>query len=270
MTSTKDSDVRVGESGQPGQPGQIGRAIAVLEAVAEHGSSTARGIADATGIPLPTVYRLAQELIRAGYLVHLRGEKRFALGYGLHRLAVGLHQDLGVPRAVREEIHAMHRDLGMASYLAIHRGSDFVVVHVVDSPKAPRLSPLTFGFHESPHATAFGKAGLASLLPEEQEEYLGAGPLRAHTDRTLTDPVALRAQLVEIAERGIAWEHQEFVPGTSCLAATIKADDGMLVGTVAVSAPVAAYEGRMRHVEDRVRACASRAGRAYRGGPQQH
>ncbi|MDN6330370.1 MAG: helix-turn-helix domain-containing protein, partial [Brachybacterium sp.] len=36
--------------------GQIARALAVLEAVAEHGSSTARGIADATGIPLPTVY----------------------------------------------------------------------------------------------------------------------------------------------------------------------------------------------------------------------
>lgn len=252
------------------QGGQIARALAVLEAVAEHGSSTARGISEATGIPLPSVYRIAQELIRSEYLVHLRAEKRFALGYQLHRLAVGLHDDLGVPRTVREEVHAMHRDLGMAAYLAIHRGTDFVVVHVSDSPQAPRLSPLGFGFHESPHATAFGKAGLASLAPEEQEEYLSAGPLRAHTDRTLVDPAPLRAQLAEIAERGIAWEHQEFVPGTSCLAATIKADDGMLVGTVAVSAPVAAYEGRMRHVEDRVRACASRAGRAYRWGTQTH
>ncbi|WP_341856806.1 IclR family transcriptional regulator C-terminal domain-containing protein [Brachybacterium sp. GPGPB12] len=80
----------------------------------------------------------------------------------------------------------------------------------------------------------------------------------------------MRRQLAEIAERGIAWEHQEFVPGSSALAATIKADDGMPLGTVAVSAPVAAYEGRLRHVEDRVRACASRAGRAYRLGAQTH
>ena len=77
-------------------------------------------------------------------------------------------------------------------------------MHVSDSPQAPRLSPLGFGFHESPHATAFGKAGLASLAPEEQEEYLSAGPLRAHTDRTLVDPAQLRSQLAEIAERGIA------------------------------------------------------------------
>ena len=85
------------------------------------------------------MYRIAQELIRSEYLVHLRAEKRFALGYQLHRLAVGLHDDLGVPRTVREEVHAMHRDLGMAAYLAIHRGTDFVVVHVSDSPQAPRL-----------------------------------------------------------------------------------------------------------------------------------
>ena len=254
------------ERGDGAPAGQIARAMAVLEAVAEHGSSTARGVADATGIPLPTVYRIAQELIRAEYLVHLRDEQRFALGYKLHRLAVGLHDDLGIPRAVRDEVHGLHRDLGMAAYLAIHRGADFVVVHVSDSPQAPRLSPLTFGFHESPHATAFGKVGLASLPPEEREDFLTAGPLLAHTDSTITDPELLRRQLEEIAERGVSWEHQEFVPGTDCLAATIKADDGMLIGTVAVSAPVSAYAGRARHVEDRVRACAARAGRIYRLG----
>jgi IclR family acetate operon transcriptional repressor len=249
--------------------GQIPRAFAVLEAVAAHGSSTARVIADATGIPLPTVYRLAQELIRAGYLVHLKDEKRFALGYQLHRLAVGLHEDLGIPRAVRQEVCALHRDLGMASYLAIHRGTDFVVVFVADSPQTPRLSPLGFGFHESPHATAFGKVGLAALGIEERDDYLAGRTLMAHTDRTITDPTTLRRQLDEVSERGVAWEHQEFQRGTDCLAASIKADDGMLIGTVAVSAPVSAYEGRTRHIEDRVRACASRAGRAYRLGGHQ-
>lgn len=250
--------------------GPIARAIAVLEAVAENGSSTARSIADATAIPLPTIYRIAQELIRAEYLVHLRDEKRFALGYKLHRLAVGLHEDLGVPRSVREEVWALHEALGMAAYLAIHRGADFVVVFVADSPRAPRLQPMGFGFHENPHATAFGKVGLAALEHQESEAYLTGGGLTALTRQTLTDPGMLRAQLAEVAERGIAWEHQEFREGTDCMAVPIKASDGMLIGTVAVSAPVAAYEGRRRHVEDRVRACASRAGRAYRLGSQHH
>lgn len=250
--------------------GQIGRAIAVLEAVAANGSSTARSIADLTGIPLPTVYRIAQELIRAQYLVHLRDEKRFALGYKLHRLAVGLHEDLGIPAAVREEVRSLHRDLGMAAYLAVHRGADFVVVFVADAPHCPRLSPMGFGFHENPHATAFGKAGLASLGTTEQEAYLNRGPLTALTDFTITDPAVLRGELAEISATGIAREHQEFVEGVECLAVPIKASDGMLIGTVAVSAPVGAYPGRRRHIEDRMRACASRAGRSYRLGAHHH
>lgn len=250
--------------------GQIARAIAVLEAVAGNGSSTARSIADATGIPLPTVYRIAQELIRAEYLVHLRDEKRFALGYKLHRLAVGLHEDLGVPSVVREEVRSLHRDLGMAAYLAVHRGADFVVVFVADAPHCPRLRPMGFGFHENPHATAFGKAGLASLDVSEQESYLRTAELTALTPHTITDPAVLRAQLHEIAATGLAREHQEFLTGVECLAMPISASDGMLIGTVAVSAPVAAYEGRRRHVEDRMRACASRAGRSYRLGSTVH
>lgn len=249
-----------------GSAGQLARALAVLEVVAEHGSSTARTIAEATTIPLPTVYRIAHELIRADYLVHLRAEKRFALGYRLHRLAVGLHEDLGIPRAVRNEVVALHRELGMAAYLAIHRGTDFVVVFVADSPQSPRLSPMGFGFHESPHATAFGKMGLAALTIEEREAHLATVGLRAHTSRTITSPAVLLRQLEEVADRGVAWEHQEFQEGTNCLAAAVSADDGMLIGSVAVSAPVAAFSGRTQHVEQRVRACASRAGRAYRLG----
>lgn len=254
------------DGGEGGPSGQIPRAIAVLETVAERGSSTARTLAEATGIPLPTVYRIAQELIRSGYLVHLKDEQRFALGYQLHRLAVGLHEDLGIPRAVREEVASLHRDLGMAAYLAIHRGADFVVAFVADSPQAPRLQPMGFGFHDSPHATAFGKVGLGALTVEEREAHLAGGALTAYTERTVTDPEALRRQLERIAASGIAWEHQEFQAGTDCLAAAITADDGLLLGTVAVSAPAAAYAGRVQHVEDRVRACASRAGRAYRLG----
>ena len=267
---SQESDRRDGRSPESAPSGQIARAIAVLEAVARTGSSSARSVADSTGIPLPTVYRIAQELIRAEYLVHLKDEKRFALGYKLHRLAVGLHEDLGVPTAARDEVRSLHRDLGMAAYLAIHRGADFVVVFVADAPRCPRLRPMGFGFHENPHATAFGKAGLASLVRAEQEEYLGRAPLAALTPHTITDPAVLREQLAEIAATGVAREHQEFREGVECLAVPIAASDGLLLGTVAVSAPVGAYEGRRRHIEDRLRACASRAGRSYRLGARTH
>ena len=244
----------------------IHRAVTVLEHVAEAGGASARDIAGATGIPLPTVYRIAQELVAVGYLVHLRAEKRFALGYKLHKLGARLHEDLGVPRELKQEIARLHADTKMASYLAIHRGPDFVVVFVADSPECPRLEPIEFGFHETPHATAFGKLGLSELSPGQRQTYLEPHHLHRLTSRTLTDPAQLDTALGQIAADGIAWEHEEFEVGTACAAVPIRADDGLLIGSVAVSAPIGWYAGQQQHVEHRLRACAARAGRIYRLG----
>lgn len=244
----------------------IQRAVTVLEYVAESGGSAARDIASATDLPLPTVYRIAQELVQVGYLVHLREEKRFALGYKLHKLGARLHEDLGVPRELKQEIARLHADTKMAAYLAIHRGADFVVVFVADSPECPRLEPMEFGFHETPHATAFGKLGLSEYTPEQRRSYLEPHQPHRLTPSTITDPDRLDEALREIAAEGIAWEHEEFQVGTSCAAVPIRADDGLLIGSVAVSAPVAWYAGQRRHIEHRLRACASRAGRVYRLG----
>ena len=116
--------------------------------------TSAKEIADTTGLPLPTVYRLARELLDSDYLVHIREEKRFELGYKLHQLGVSLHQQIGVPREVRAEITALHEQLELAAYFAVHRGSQITVVFTADSPTCPRLRPIDFGFHEAPHATA--------------------------------------------------------------------------------------------------------------------
>lgn len=245
--------------------GQIGRAVALLEGVATRGSCSAKDLAERTGIPLPTVYRMANELVKVGYLVHLRDEKRYALGYKLHKLATRLHEDLGIPASVRREVHSLHEDLGMASYLAIHRGAEFVVVHVSDGPTCPRLRPMDFGFADAPHATAFGKLGLSELSPAERSRVL-PDPLPRLTASTIVTPDALTAELTRISESGLAWEHGEFMAGADCLAAPIRAGDGTLLGSVAVSAPAERYLGRRRHVEDRVRTCAARASRLYRAG----
>lgn len=143
------------------------------------------------------------------------------------------------------------------------------MVYVASAPSCPPIEPMGFGFHEYPHATAFGKLGLSELDAPERRAYL-AGPLPALTGATLTDPQALAAHLDEVAARGVAWEHGEFQAGVDCLAVPLRAGDGMLLGSVAVSAPSRAYHGRARHIEDRVRTCAGRVARAYRTGPRAH
>src|SRR5699024_6525738 len=58
----------------------IQRTLSVLEAVAASGSAAAKTVASRLEIPLPTVYRLLNELTHSGYLVYLKNSKRFELG----------------------------------------------------------------------------------------------------------------------------------------------------------------------------------------------
>ncbi len=245
--------------------GPVARALRILEVVAERGGAAAKDIAEATGLPLPTVYRLCTELADADYLVHLRGDGRYELGHQVHQLGMSLHRQLGLSRQVTREIALLHESTGFAAYLAVLRGSELVVVHVVDAPDCPRLQPMRFGFHEAPHATAFGKILLADLDAGTRDTYLDRHGLRALAANTLTEKTALNLHLDEVARAGVAWENEEFAAGWACAAVPVRGADVALVGAVAVSAQVGRFPTRDPQLAGRLRQVASRVGAQLRG-----
>jgi len=92
MTMELGNGVGTGTSPTPARdPGvqTIERTLAILEIIAERGGASAREVSTALGFPLPTVYRLMQALVQSDYLVHLRAEHRFELGFKLDRLRSG-------------------------------------------------------------------------------------------------------------------------------------------------------------------------------------
>src|SRR6478735_7465605 len=244
--------------------GSVSRTLDILEVVAAHGGASAKEIADATAMPLPTVYRLVRELLDGDYLVHIKEEKRFELGYKLHALGVSLHEQIGVSRGVRAEVSGLHQVLGAAAYLAVHRGSQIVVVFTADSPACPALPTLEFGYHEAAHATALGKILLANMDDGQRLQYLEPEPMRRFGPCTITTYRELFAQLEEVGRRGIAWEFGEFQAGATCAAAAVRGSNGALIGSVAVSAPDACFSHRRVEVEQAIRATASRVSRFYR------
>lgn len=243
--------------------GSVARTFDILEAVSARGGATAKEIADATGLPLPTVYRLVRELLDGDYLVHIREDKRFELGYKLHSLGVSLHEQIGVSRQVRAEVVALHQQLGTAAYLAVHRGSQIVVVFTADSPECPRLEPLDFGFHEAAHATAFGKILLAWMDDVERRRMLDPEPMPRFGPGTMTTYADLFDQLGTVAERGVAWEFGEFQDGATCAAAAVRGTAGQLVGSVAISGPETQLLHGRPEIERALRDTASRIGRHF-------
>ncbi|GAB3051550.1 IclR family transcriptional regulator [Sediminivirga luteola] len=245
------------------------RAFAVLEEVSASGSISARELSERLSIPLPSVYRLLNELVAAGYLVHLRAEHSFELGHKVFGLGLSLQRRIVAPSPVRRVIDELHRTLGMAAYFAVYRGLDVVLTYLSDCPSHPRLTPLRFGFHEAAHATAFGKIMLGGMSAPERDAYFEGHSLRPLTPRTITERETLEAHLLDVATRGLAWEQEEFVPGQTCAAVGVRNGSGLVIGSVAVSMPARNAEDRPRQVESCLREYAGHASRYLRSGSTQ-
>lgn len=242
------------------------RIIGVLEFIADRGGASASEVADHLRIPLSSVYRLMNSLARHGYLVHLRADQRFELGTRLHELGRALHRQVPIHPAVREVVDSLHAGVAMASYFAIYRGPDVMVAYVSDCADHPRLQLLDFGFHEAAHATAFGKIMLSGMDPELRTEYLQARGMPQITSATITEREALEDHLGHVATQGIAWEWGEFVPRMACAAVAVRSGAGMVVGTLAISAPLEKLRNDRKRAEGQLRAHAGQASRILRSG----
>ena len=80
------------------------------------------------------------------------------------------------------------------------------------------------GFDDGAHATALGKALLATLTPDQRLRYLKDWGMRPYTPSTLTEPEALEADLLAGERRGMQVEVSQYRPGVACAAVVVRGD----------------------------------------------
>jgi DNA-binding IclR family transcriptional regulator len=241
----------------------VERAMRVLDHIAAApGPLPAREVSHSLGLSLPTTYHLLTTLVTGGYLVHLAEEHAYALGHRVDDLARGLRRQIAVPAEVERVTAVVHRQAHAAAYYAALRDAEMIVAHVAECPEHPRIRLLDVGFHQAPHATAFGKLMLAMLEPGAAEDLLDATGTPQVTAGTVTDRRLLRRQLAQVRTTGLAIEVDEFQADLSCMAAPVTDAAGRFVGAVAVSMPTVQLRERRWAVERAVRLGAVRATRA--------
>lgn len=214
---------------QPTLIGSVQRALRLLEAVAASEEVVpAKKLSRMVGLPLPTTYHLLRTLVHEGYLRKLAGgyvlgpAARTSQASPMHSLLPSIRPVL---RSLRDEIHG-------ATYLSVFDEGEIRLVDIADGSDAPCVD-LWVGVHDSGHATAFGKAILAGLDADQRREYIWRHDLYDLTPNTITNRRQLEQRLEQDAR--IWSESEEYLLGTSCVAAPIRVGD--VVGAVAVSLP---------------------------------
>ncbi|MBP2475239.1 DNA-binding IclR family transcriptional regulator [Crossiella equi] len=207
-------------------PGAVEKALAVLEALAEHGRVT--DLARVTGLPKSTVHRVLRTLVEQGFALpdqhgnYLAGPKVLALaGRVLHRLDPA--------RRARAPLAALQADTGGTVHLAVLTGDELVCVDRVEGDKPYRLASRA-GRALPLHRSAIGKAVLAALPPAELTAVLARLPLSP------TSPIAVREALAPVRRAGFALDDEEHQAGVRCVGAVVRDHTGAVLGGVDVSA----------------------------------
>ncbi len=221
-------------AGDPG-PTSVGRALQVLDVVAETGDGVAaKTIARRLGLSLPTTYRQLAILVEQGYLLRLQEPRGYGLGYRISALHRRLVEQIAVPWPVREVLHDVHRLVGGATCYAVRRDSEVVPVLLDECPDHPAASRLWVGEPAAAHTTAIGKVLLAGLDQRRLAVAL-ARPMAALTSHTAVDRDRLYRELTQVREFGVAVEVEESQPRRSGVAAPVRDIGGRVVGAFGVS-----------------------------------
>lgn len=214
------------------------RLLMIIASAPEH-ERTVKHLVGKMGTSVPTMYHLLNTLVDARLLTRDR-RRQYHLGVAVSHLAESYYRQSQPPLELVEPLRMITEATGESAYLSGWRHGGLEILAESSGTHAVRVMDLKPGFHRAAHARASGKVLLAFATVEERERYLAIHPLDRLTDKTITQPQDLLAELEGICSAGYAREEEEFCDGVACLSVPI-IDDGFLVGAYTVSAPIERY-----------------------------
>lgn len=214
----------------------LDRALDVLEALAEGNEPLGvTEIARRVGATKSAAYRILANLERRGYVGKDATTARYSLGI---RLAFLGHRSLGsfdVRQVARPVIEDLARQFQETVNLGVVDGDEIVYIDMIESNYGLRMAARV-GARDAVHSTALGKAIMAFLPPRLLKPRLQR-PLMPRTERTITDPRTLEAELAKVRGVGVAEDRGENEIGARCIAAPIFDHASNVIAAVSVSSP---------------------------------
>jgi DNA-binding IclR family transcriptional regulator len=205
----------------------VSRALRVLESVGRAPKGlTVKQIARRCELTVATTYHLVRTLAYEGYVIR-REDGTYIVGLEVADRYRELVTAFRGPAAVGESLRRAAIDTGYSHYLGRFVAGQVAVTASAEGPRSPFLEDLAPGFDEGAHATALGKALLATLTPEQRARYLREYGMRPFTQATLTAVEAFEADLVAGERRGMHLEIGQYRQGVACAAVLVTPDKDM-------------------------------------------
>ena len=214
----------------------LDRALTLLDVLATGDGIALSDLAKRAGLAPSSTYRLLQTLAGRGYVEFLERDQLWAIGVEAFRTGQAFQRRYSIASVGRPILVELVAQSGETANIAIFEGGEIVFVAQVESPE-PIRAFFRSGERRAAHASGIGKALLAEMPRRAVDRVIAAKGLERFTARTLSDPVALHADLARAHRRGWALDDEERNHGMRCIAAAIFNEFGDPVAGLSVSGP---------------------------------
>lgn len=220
------------------------RGLAVIRAFdADHSELTLSDVARRAGITRAAAGRFLHTLEQLGYV--RADERHFALTPRVLELGFSYLSSLSLPEIVQPHLERLSHEVDESVSAAVLDGDDIVYVARVPTRRIMSVR-IVIGTRFPAYATSMGRVLLAGMPDAVLDARFGASALPALTERTVTDPGALRHELERVRAQGYAIVDGELEPGLRSAAAPLHDRRGRVVAAVNVS--TSATRDSLEHV----------------------
>ncbi|MEX5237885.1 IclR family transcriptional regulator [Kocuria arenosa] len=217
--------------------GTAGKALGVLTLLGEYPQGATTGqIAEATGYPFSTAYRLLNTLVDTDFATYDPADKRFRLGLRVYQLGQKVAHHRGFEGSALPVLQHLTEATGESSVLHVLDGDQSLTIHKVDGPQFRTTTDP--GDRGPLHTTASGKVLLAFADPATRQRLLETIDLTPRTEHSITDRDELARQVDQIHRQGWAGQSEENDLGMAAIAAPVLSASHRLIGAVTLAAPM--------------------------------
>ncbi|HSV57108.1 MAG TPA: IclR family transcriptional regulator C-terminal domain-containing protein [Magnetospirillaceae bacterium] len=216
----------------------VGKAVSILEHLACCGESGVSDLARAIGGQKSTVFRLLATLKDTGYILQDPETERYYLSLKLFRIGSGAIRRLDIDKAALTVVGRLAKMTSETVHLCILDSDQVLYLHKIESTYSLKVAMASrIGGLTPLYCTGVGKTLLAWQDDDYIRKYLRGADLVRHTERTITDPMALASELQKIRLAGYAYDDEEHELGVRCAAAPIFDMHGQIAAALSVSGP---------------------------------
>jgi IclR family KDG regulon transcriptional repressor len=213
----------------------VDRALAVLEAVADHPGVGLSELARLTGSTKTLAFRMAATLEARGYLLKDSETRGYTLGHKPLLLSEKMQHQMPLLRVANPVLDDLVARTRENVSLLVRDGLRSVCIGIRQSPQPIRLYA-ELG-RQGPLHVGGGPKLLLAFAPDEVQAAVAGGPLEPFTPETITDGERLRALLGRIRAQGHNISHGDQDAGAFSIAAPVRNHAGGVVASLSVAGP---------------------------------